>query len=253
MPSYPHGSICWLDAQTPDLVAAQAFYGPLFGWTFADTGPEFGNYHFCSINDAVAAGMTPQQPGDVAPSAWTVYFASDDIAQTATAIAQHGGTVLVEPFAVGHQGQMMLASDPTGAVFGVWQPAAMTGAAVVDTHGAMTWFEVNTGAAQAAVEFYTAVFGLSTQRAEVETVEYHFLKHQDTTVAGVLQMNAQWEGMPAHWMPYFSVNNVDAACALAPTHGGSVAVPAFNLPVGRIAVLADPGGAHFTVVSPLPS
>jgi predicted enzyme related to lactoylglutathione lyase len=45
------------------------------------------------------------------------------------------------------------------------------------------------------------------------------------------------------WLGYFTVDHVDAACATARKHGGRVVVEPFGAPPGRIARLADPGGA----------
>ena len=57
----------------------------------------------------------------------------------------------------------------------------------------------------------------------------------------------QWEGVPDHWMVYFAVEDADAACAKVTELGGNVQVPPFDLPVGRIAVVSDTAGTHFSV------
>lgn len=64
-------------------------------------------------------------------------------------------------------------------------------------------------------------------------------------------MNDVWPAeIPQHWMHYFAVSDTDAAAAKAAELGGSVSVPPFDLPhVGRIAVLGDPHGAYFSVIT----
>jgi predicted enzyme related to lactoylglutathione lyase len=37
--TYPEGVPSWIDIEQPDLDAAQAFYGGLFGWTFEPVTP----------------------------------------------------------------------------------------------------------------------------------------------------------------------------------------------------------------------
>ena len=37
--TYPEGVPSWIDIEQPDLDAAQAFYGGLFGWTFEHATP----------------------------------------------------------------------------------------------------------------------------------------------------------------------------------------------------------------------
>ena len=69
---------------------------------------------------APAGGVGPQQsPGQ--PAAWTLYLAGDDVDATARAVTDAGGQVLVEPGDVGPLGRAVIAADPTGAAFGVWQ------------------------------------------------------------------------------------------------------------------------------------
>ena len=81
---YVAGEPCWADVTTPDVEAAKRFYGELFGWTFADSGPEFGGYVMCSVDGRTAAGITPPMPGaGDAPPVWSTYLWSDDAAATA--------------------------------------------------------------------------------------------------------------------------------------------------------------------------
>jgi predicted enzyme related to lactoylglutathione lyase len=54
--------------------------------------------------------------------------------------------------------------------------------------------------------------------------------------------------VPNHWHVYFGTDDADAAAATAAEQGGTVAVPPFDTPVGRIAVLGDPQGAVFSVI-----
>jgi uncharacterized protein len=254
--SHPNGSICWYDLSTPDLAIAKAFYGPLFGWNFASGGPEVGFHTMCKRGEARAAGMGTPMPGDESPTAWLVYFASSDAATTSAQIKGAGGQVMVEPMQVSDQGQMVVASDPTGAVFGVWQAGVHTGAGVVNEHGAMAWQEITTTDAASAKAFYGQVFALRDQPLpDGSNVEYYTLHHHnDTTdqnmLAGVMQMDAQWEGIPPHWMPYFAVDNIESSCAVVNEQGGKVVVSPFDTPYGRIAVINDPAGAAFSIMQP---
>lgn len=50
------GSPNWLDLGTPDIEAATAFYGGLFGWTFQSAGPEAGGYGMFQLDGKTAAG-----------------------------------------------------------------------------------------------------------------------------------------------------------------------------------------------------
>ena len=58
----------------------------------------------------------------------------------------------------------------------------------------------------------------------------------------------QQAGIPANWLPYFAIDSADATVARTTELGGSVLLPAMDMPSGgRIAALADPQGAAFAV------
>jgi uncharacterized protein len=51
-------------------------------------------------------------------------------------------------------------------------------------------------------------------------------------------------------MVYFATEDTDEAARRATELGGSVGAPPFDTAFGRIAVLVDPTGGHFSVVKP---
>ena len=60
--------------------------------------------------------------------------------------------------------------------------------------------------------------------------------------------------VPAYWMVIFGVADTDATAAKAAEAGGQVAVDPFDIEgVGRFAVLADPQGVYFGVISVEPA
>ena len=54
-------------------------------------------------------------------------------------------------------------------------------------------------------------------------------------------------GIPPHWDIYFGASSVDDTAAEVKALGGSVFVEPFDIPVGRMAVCADPQGAMFNL------
>ena len=65
-------------------------------------------------------------------------------------------------------------------------------------------------------------------------------------------MKCPHPGLPAHWLAYVNVPDVDAAAAAAAKLGGQIVVPPMDIPtVGRIAVLVDPQGAAIGIFKPL--
>jgi predicted enzyme related to lactoylglutathione lyase len=55
--------------------------------------------------------------------------------------------------------------------------------------------------------------------------------------------------MPPFWLVYFAVGDCDQAVATASALGATVMQPPFDIPPGRMAVLADPVGAVFAVLA----
>lgn len=244
---WPPGVPCWADLTTPDLEAAKAFYADVLGWSFMDPGAEFGGYSIAQVGGAAAAGIGPQQDG--APNAWTLYFASDDADETAAAVTEHGGTVLLPPGEVGPLGRMCIAADPTGAAFGVWQARSHIGAGVVNEPGGLVWEDLRSPDPDTARAFYEAVFGFRTEALPDGGPDYgtFALPGEEAPLGGIGGMMGA-EGQSAHWVVYFGVADAGAAVSAAERGGGSVPVRDFESPYGRMASLADPSGAAFWVV-----
>ncbi len=239
-----HGALTWMDLTTPDLEGAKRFYQQVFGWDYLDLGEQFGHYHYALANGRPAAGIGQSPPYMPMTSVWTMYLASaeGDIER----VQALGGQVMLEPMTVGDAGKMAACADPTGALFGLWQPIDFIGAAVEAEHGSLAWSEVNTRDAAGACDFYGKLFGLTADKAGDRA--YYFMKRGDVPLFGVMQMDEQWGDLPPHWMGYFAVDNTDAAVERVLAAGGSVSVPAFDTPFGRIAVIVDPYGAAISLV-----
>src|SRR5439155_529064 len=112
--SYTPGTPSWVDLAASDIEGAKTFYGDLFGWTYDESGPEYGNYNTALRNGKKVAGLMPKMTDEI-PSMWTSYIDTDDIEMLAGKIEDAGGSLLVKPMEVGDQGSMMVALDPTGA------------------------------------------------------------------------------------------------------------------------------------------
>jgi uncharacterized protein len=131
---WPAGTPCWVDIAVPDLAAATAFYGSVFGWTFVDSGEEFGHYHIAQTDGRAAAAIGPiMQEGT--PTVWTVYLASDDVDATAKLVTENGGTLLFDPMDIPGSGRMCVALDSNGGAFGIWQSHGMNGFAIANEPG----------------------------------------------------------------------------------------------------------------------
>lgn len=249
--AWPAGTPCWVDLSVPDVAAATAFYGPVLGWTFVDSGPEFGGYHMAKVGDRAAAGVGPiMQEGQ--PAAWTVYLASDDADRTAKLISGNGGTVLAEPMDIPGNGRMAIAVDAAGGVFGVWQSAGMHGTEVYNEPGSLIWEDARLTDAAAGRTFYAAVFGHTFDAVPGAPDDYVTFAVDGETVGGMGGMMGAPDGTPSHWLPYFMVADVDAAFTAVSGGGGTVLMPPTDTPFGRMGVVTDPFGAVFALHGGMP-
>jgi predicted enzyme related to lactoylglutathione lyase len=246
---WPQGTPNWVDLASPDVATTVDFYQALFGWDVVDTGPATGNYRMCLLHNREVAGIGPAQaPG--ASSAWTTYLAVDDVDATCEAITANGGTIIAPAMNVSDQGRMAVAQDPTGAFFGLWQAETMIGMSIVNEPGAVAWNEQISSDPERAREFYGAVFGYTFAAMQGEAAYWTITPPGAAeSVGGVGTWQGALDGVGPHWMTYFLVENVDDAVATAEGAGGTAARPAAGTPFGRMAVIVDPTGAFFTVMS----
>ncbi len=123
------------------------------------------------------------------------------------------------------------------------------------TPGAFSWNELMTSDPAAALAFYTALLGWTTQKMAMPGADYHLLKVGDTSVGGVMALppEARASGMPPNWGSYVTVADVDATARKATELGGTVAHGPLDIPgVGRMAVIIDPQGAAINVIAYTP-
>src|SRR3954452_24398103 len=240
---WPNGTPCWIDYGVPDVEGAQALYATVLGWTYEGGDPDYGGYLNALAGDRKAAGLAPQQdPND--PPRWTTYFATDDAAGTARRITENGGTVLVDPMAVGPRGTMAIALDPQGNPFGLWQADQHTGVEVYNEAGGLVWNEAAVDDAEAARAFYSAVFGFRFD--EVEGAGGYTTCATDAGPLGGLGQHQP--GSPKGWTTCFSVASADDAVAAVEAGGGKVTMAPQDTSFGRFAVVEDPWGAAFSVM-----
>ncbi len=253
---YRPGTPCWIDLAAPDQQAAIDFYSGVFGWT-GEIGPkETGGYAVCELRGKPVAGIMAAVPmGDqpAPPTVWTTYLTTSDVEAAARAVGEAGGTVMMPPTDVMTLGRMCIAADPSGAVFGLWQPVDFPGAGVVNENGALVWNELNTTHPSAISDFYRRVLGIES--APMEGAEDYFsLQVDGRPVGGMQPVPAQApEGTPPHWLCYFAVADADETAHRVTAAGGRALREPFDMIAGRMAILTDPQGAVFAVIQPGPA
>ena len=115
------------------------------------------------------------------------------------------------------------------------------------------WYELMTSDPDDATRFYAAAVGWTVKRAMTPGLDYREWAIGGQAVGGLMAIPqaAAAAGMPPQWLGYVDVPDVDACLDALTRAGGSIHMPATDLPgIGRIAMVADPQGAAFYVMAP---
>ena len=255
--SYEPGTFCWTELGTTDTDAARASYGDLLGWDFQDVriSEEFVLGIGRIDGDSVAA-VHPQperQREAGVPPAWFSYVTVASADDAAAAATEAGGSVHAGPFdAPDSSRRMAVIADPTGAMFGIWEPRESIGATLVNEPGCLTWNELATNDMAKATEFYGRLFGWESEPIDTGGgPPYWVIQHTGAAEGrngGIRELAPEQAeaGIPPHWMPYFVAESVDEAIGSVTDGGGSAMFGPLDLPTdARIAVVSDPQGAIF--------
>jgi predicted enzyme related to lactoylglutathione lyase len=116
---------------------------------------------------------------------------------------------------------------------------------VINKPGSLGWVELLTRDVAACTAFYPEVFGWSVNASEA----YTQWGINGADFGGMMRMDEQFPAeVPPHWLPYFSVADVDTTVNRAVGLGAETLMPPMDVPDGpRIAVLRDGQGAAFGV------
>ncbi len=258
--TYPHGVTCWIDTEQPDVPAASRFYGGLFGWTLTEAS---ASYRVATLDGQDAAGIGSTS-ADTAT--WNTYVAVDDADATAAAVRAAGGTVVAPPADAGLGARLAVCTDPAGIEFRLWQARERPGAQVTNTPGAWNFSDLHTPDREAAMAFYTPLFGWrAVDMAQGAGTMLQVLGYGDHLAAtvdpGIHERQASappgfadvigglavtGPGEPARWHVTFTVADRDHSVATAERLGAHIVTTSDDLWT-KNALVRDPQGAEFTI------
>jgi uncharacterized protein len=241
---YPPGKPCWFDITVSDPKTVKEFYEKIFGWKFESTQ---WDYDRAFVRGKAVAAIGSGEPEE--QSNWTTYLATGDVEATVRSVEVAGGKV-IKALHEAPTGKLAVVADPGGGYFGLWQGGAFHGSELTDEPGAPCWTELASKDTKAAAKFFEALFGLETKRP-FPRFNYVQLRIDGKEVAGILGYTHERRPKTGHaaWLVYFEVADTDAAVRTAVEHGGTVIEKPEDSPFGRRAVLADPAGAGFAVIT----
>jgi predicted enzyme related to lactoylglutathione lyase len=264
--TYPAGVTSWVDIECPDIEAATAFYGGLFGWTFEQATPPGAapRYLIAQLDGLDAAGIGEAGPSGETPR-WHTYVAVDDADAAAARIEGAGGRVLDGPTDAGEGGRSVQCADPFGVRFRLWQARRRPGVQVVNTPGAWNFSDLHAADPGASAGFYADVFGWSiddvgfASMIRVPGYGDHLAAtvdpgiHERQSAAAVPPGFADaigWlapasDGEEPHWHVAFTVADRDESAERAEQLGGTVLDRSEN-EWTRVALVRDSQGGVFT-------
>lgn len=118
--------------------------------------------------------------------------------------------------------------------------------------GSFCWIELATTDGPGAKKFYTDLFGWEANDTPIgPDMVYTIYRINGKDVAASYQKAGEMKQVPTHWACYVAVTSADETAAKAKSLGGTVVQEPFDvMDHGRMAVIADPTGAHFCIWQP---
>lgn len=256
-----HGDFIWYELMSSAPDAAQKFYGAVLGWTFQDSGQKDMDYRMFSANGEGVGGfmaLTDEMTSNGARPGWMGYIKVNDVDAAAKALEKAGGKVHRQPWNISEVGRVAFVTDPQGTMFYIMQPTppagnpdAISTAFAYDAPkpGHCAWNELATTDQDAAIAFYTGLFGWR-QEGDMDMGpmgKYKFLYQGDKMLGAAMNKPAE---MPvATWTYYFRVPSIDKAVETIKANKGQVCMGPHEIPGGdHIVNCIDPQGALFSLV-----
>ncbi len=245
------GKMVFAELITPDIAAAERFYGGLFGWTFRDAQAGRGQFAQVLQGGAPIAELAQRRPSPGRPSStWLSFVAVSDTDATVPAAVKYGATLLYPPHSIGNFGREAILRDPQGAVFAILASSSGDPPDTLAKIGTWIWSSLHTSDPDTGAAFYQNLFDYDVFNLPDDPKGQHLILADGRYArASVNPLPSNRPGVPPQWLNYVRVEDADAAATKARALGGTVLVsPRTDRHGGRIAVIADPVGAVFGVM-----
>jgi predicted enzyme related to lactoylglutathione lyase len=246
MSTDPSGRFVWHELLTNDTAAAAAFYPKVLPWrTQASSMP--GYTIWMSGQSQVGGLMEMPAAAAGTSSHWLIYIGTSSVDNTCTRAQGLGARVHKPPADIPNVGRFAVLTDPQGATFAVFTPAAGAPAPQQPAVGGFTWHELATTDVAGALRFYGELFGWTKGPGHDmggTMGVYQLIEHGGSQVGGMYR--AQGPATPPSWLSYTQVADVNRAVAAAKSSGGRLLHGPMEVPGGSwIALMTDPQGGAF--------
>ena len=253
-----HGSWIWYELMTPDADGSKAFYDRVVGWTIQTTHGNDKGYGFINTADGGMTGGVLHLTGEMrqygARPCWIGYVGVDDVDAGLAAVEAAGGKAVMPARDIEMAGRIAMVTDPNGAPFYIMTPTPPPGGGESNAFsptllGRCAWNELMGADQQAAIGFYTGLFGWSLpEPMDMGPMgKYQFVAHDGVTTGAIMRKPEQ--APVSAWTHYFRVADIDAATAAVRDAGGTLMLGPMQVPGGDWIIQGtDPQGAFFALV-----
>jgi hypothetical protein len=243
------GKMVWADLTTPDLAAAEKFYGGLFGWTFQRIRAGEVNYAVAMLDGRPVGGMVekPIPAGQHQQSAWLTFLATNNVDDGKKVAVSHGAKVLADIKSYPMRGRQCVLSDPEGAVFALLASSSGDTPDYLPATGDWIWSSLHAKDAGTEAAFYQNLLGYDVfDLPSDDGLEHVILSTDDYARASANDLARGSARRHSHWLNFVRVANTAETTAKVVAMGGRVLVePRVDRHGGMVAVVADPAGAPF--------
>jgi uncharacterized protein len=245
------GRILWYELLTSDMKAAEKFYTAVVGWTvkpFAESPDPYDMWH--RAGDIPIGGVMKIPQGMNFPPHWGMYVGVPKLEDAVAQIQKAGGSALSPVIDVPNVGRMQTMKDPQGVAFSVYEPSSPPQQPESEAQvGDASWHELHTNDAEAAMKFYTDLFGWRpTETMDMGPIGKYHMFGRAFPLGGMMKKMPEMANVPPHWAIYFRVPDIQAAAAKVKANGGQVLNGPMEVPGGDWIINAmDPQGAAFSL------
>jgi hypothetical protein len=238
------GEFVWHDLVTHNPATSRAFYGELFGWTFAEGDGIDPDYTIIEHGGRPIGGIVPLPPknDEEVVAQWLSYVAVSDVDRVAKVFQQSGGRVFRGPLNARKDLRVAVVADAQGAPLGLASRGPRIDAETPPGLHHWLWREYVARDPAAALTFYREALGFEHEvHATHENFTYYLLA-TDRPRAGLFL--SPWKHDTSVWLPYVRVADPAASAARAVELGGTILLqPRPEVRSGSLAIVLDPTGA----------
>jgi uncharacterized protein len=245
------GRILWYELLTRDMKAAENFYTAVVGWKVTPFEGGAQPYdQWMRDGDVPVGGVMTIPEGMHYPPHWVMYVGVPSLDEAIAQVERLGGSALSPVIDVPTVGRMRVMNDPQGAMFAIYEPSTPPRRPESEPQaGDGSWHELWTTDAEAAMTFYTTLFGWRpTDTMDMGEMGKYYMFGRAFPLGGMMNKTGDMAQVPSHWGLYFRIADVHAGAERVKANGGKILNGPMEVPGGDWVVnCMDPQGAAFSL------